>query len=142
MKKTLLSLLVIVSFAIYALLTSKNTNDTGVVNTPVVGNLSPEKRKSTVVHKDGEYVGISSDAYYGYVQVKIQIQNGRLTDVIFLSYPNHHGRSIIINNYAMPYLKQEAIAAQSANVDIVTGATDTSRAFIESLSSALLKSQS
>src|SRR5258708_24173703 len=44
---------------------------------------------------------------------------------------------IMINNYADPQLTSETIAAQSANVDIVTGATDTSQAFIQSLSDAL-----
>jgi uncharacterized protein with FMN-binding domain len=43
----------------------------------------------------------------------------------------------MINKEAMPYLKQEAIAAQSTNVDIVSGATDSSMAFQESLGSAL-----
>jgi uncharacterized protein with FMN-binding domain len=43
----------------------------------------------------------------------------------------------MINDYADPQLTSEAIAAQSANVDAITGATDTSQAFIQSLSDAL-----
>jgi uncharacterized protein with FMN-binding domain len=57
--------------------------------------------------------------------------------VQFLQFPNHRNRSQEINSQAMPILTQEAIQAQQAQVDVVTGATDTSGAFIESLSAAL-----
>ena len=55
----------------------------------------------------------------------------------FLEYPNERNRSIEINNYADPQLTSEAIQAQSANVDVISGATDSSEAFIQSLSNAL-----
>jgi uncharacterized protein with FMN-binding domain len=89
------------------------------------------------LYKDGSYTGSVADAQWGYIQVKAIISNGKITDVQFLQYPNERNRSIMINNYADPQLTSEAIAAQSANVDIVTGATDTSQAFIQSLSDAL-----
>jgi len=54
-----------------------------------------------------------------------------------LLYPNDRRESVDINSQAMPYLKQEAIQAQTAQVDGVSGATDTSQAFIQSLGSAL-----
>ena len=88
-------------------------------------------------YKDGTYTGGVADAVWGNVQVKVVVQNGRITSVQFLQYPNDRGRSIEINQYADPQLIQEAIQAQSANVDIVTGATDTSDAFIQSLTDAL-----
>ncbi len=65
------------------------------------------------------------------------IQNGSITWVQFLQHPHDRNRSIEINNYADPILCQEAIEAQRANVDIVTGATDAGEAFIQSLSDAL-----
>lgn len=89
------------------------------------------------VYKDGEYTGSAEDAFYGNIQVSIVISGGKLTDVIFLQYPNDRHRSIEINTIAMPILKQEAITSQNAQVDIVSGATDSSQAFIQSLSSAL-----
>ncbi|MBI5613770.1 FMN-binding protein [Candidatus Gottesmanbacteria bacterium] len=89
--------------------------------------------------KDGSYVGSVADAIYGNIQVKATIQNGQLSDVVFLQYPNDRDRSIEINTFAMPILKREAIAAQSAEVDVVSGATDSSIAFTESLTSALSK---
>jgi len=57
--------------------------------------------------------------------------------VQFLQYPSDRNTSIRINSRAMPILKQEAISAQNANVNIVSGATDSSQAFQQSLASAL-----
>jgi len=88
-------------------------------------------------YKDGNYTGNSADAYYGNIQVQAVINNGKIVDVIFLDYPQDRSRSMMINNYAMPILRSEAIQAQSAQVDTVSGATDSSGAFISSLSSAL-----
>jgi uncharacterized protein with FMN-binding domain len=87
--------------------------------------------------KDGTYTGPVMNAYYGSVQVQAVVQGGKLTDVKFLQYPNDRSTSKIINTQAMPQLVQEAIQAQSANVNIVSGATDTSQAFQQSLAAAL-----
>jgi uncharacterized protein with FMN-binding domain len=92
--------------------------------------------------KDGQYTGNAADAFYGYIQVKAIINGGKITDVQFLRYPNDRSTSIAINKQAMPYLKQEAVQAQSAQVNIVSGATDTSQAFIQSMASALSQAQS
>ena len=90
-------------------------------------------------YKDGTYTGSSVDAFYGYVQVKATIAGGKITDVAFLSYPDSHSTSRYINSQAMPMLTQEALSVQSANVDLISGATDTSLAFRQSLSDALAK---
>ena len=83
------------------------------------------------------YQGSPIDAYYGLVQVQVTVQNGSIQDVQFLQYPNDRRTSQQINSIAMPYLQQEAIQAQSAQVDIISGATLTSEGFIMSLQSAL-----
>jgi len=88
-------------------------------------------------YTDGSYIGTSADAYYGTVQVQAVISGGKIVNAVFLNYPQDRSTSRQINSQAMPYLIQEAIAAQSANVDIVSGATDTSQAFQQSLASAL-----
>jgi uncharacterized protein with FMN-binding domain len=88
-------------------------------------------------YKDGVYTGPVADAFYGPLQVKVIVTGGKITDVQFLQYPNDRQTSIQINAQAMPMLEREAIAAQSAKVDGVSGATQTSKAFIESLNSAL-----
>ena len=82
-----------------------------------------------------------ADAQWGVVQIQVVIQNGKITSVQFLQYPNERNRSVQINSYADPILINEAIQAQSTKVDIVSGATDTSNAFIQSLSNALSQAQ-
>lgn len=88
-------------------------------------------------YADGEYTGPVTDAYYGNVQVKAIVQGGKLSDVQFVEYPNDRRTSVRINNVAMPYLISEAIQAQSAKVDTISGATLTSEAFAQSLQVAL-----
>lgn len=88
-------------------------------------------------YKDGVYTGSVADAFYGNIQVQATIQNRKLTNVQFLQHPDHATRSIAINTLAMPNLSSEAIQVQNANVNIISGATDSSNAFIQSLASAL-----
>ena len=65
-----------------------------------------------------------------------------MTSLKLLQWPNDRRTSIRINRRALPMLREEAISAQSAHVDIVSGATLTSRAFIRSLGGALAKAKS
>ncbi len=88
-------------------------------------------------YKDGTYTGPSVNAFYGDVQVQVIISRGRIKTVNFLNYPNDRRTSVRINSFAVPYLQSEAIQAQSANVDVISGATLTSEAFMISLQSAL-----
>jgi uncharacterized protein with FMN-binding domain len=88
-------------------------------------------------YKDGTYKGPEVDAYYGLVQVQATVQGGKLSSVQFLEYPSDRRTSVEINNIAVPYLQQEAMQAQSSSVDIISGATLTSEAFIMSLQNAL-----
>jgi uncharacterized protein with FMN-binding domain len=92
-------------------------------------------------YKDGTYTGSEADAMYGTVQVQIVVEGGQITQVDFLSYPSGRHESDSINNRAMPVLAQEAISAQSAQVQVVSGATLTSMAFMESLQAALDQAQ-
>jgi len=93
-------------------------------------------------YADGVYTGPAADAYYGLVQLQALIQDGRLAALKILQYPSDRRTSIRINRQALPMLRDEAISAQDANVDIISGATLTSRAFIRSLGGALKKASS
>lgn len=88
-------------------------------------------------YKNGTFDGQPVDAYYGIVQVAVTIQNGSIQNVTFLQYPSDRRTSQEINSQAMPWLTQEAIQAQTANVNIISGATLTSEGFQLSLQSAL-----
>jgi uncharacterized protein with FMN-binding domain len=88
-------------------------------------------------YRDGTFTGPQVDASWGWVQVQTVIQNGKIANVRFLRYPNDRRTSVMINTQVIPWLQTEAIQAQGANVDIISGATLTSEAFIESLQAAL-----
>jgi len=92
-------------------------------------------------YKNGTYTGAVADAFYGNLQVTVTIQSGAITDVTFPQSPSN-GHSGEVSAFALPVLKQEAIAAQSANVNIVSGATQDSQAFQQSLASALAQAKS
>lgn len=109
--------------------------------TPTFTEIPTPTPKPSSKYKDGIYTGNAADAFYGNIQVQATIQNGQITNVQFLQYPNDRSRSIEINQQADPMLAKEAIQTQSANVDIVSGATDSSQAFIQSLQSALDKAK-
>ncbi|MEU9442099.1 FMN-binding protein [Streptomyces sp. NPDC048304] len=74
---------------------------------------------------------------WGPVQVRVTIKSGKLTDVTAVQYPQDNPRDQEINSYALPQLRREALAAQSANIDMVSGATYTSTGYQQSLQSAL-----
>ena len=111
------------------------TQTTPTQTTPAQTTPAPTQPQGQ--YKDGSYTGPSVNVYYGNVQVKAVISGGKLTDVQFLQYPSDRSTSVYINSQAMPMLTQEAIAAQSANVSGVSGASETSAGFVQSLSAAL-----
>lgn len=73
---------------------------------------------------------------WGPFQVSVTVKDGKITAVDVPVIPQD-GRSQFINSRAVPILAQEAVQANSAKVDVVSGATDSSYAFMQSLSAAL-----
>jgi uncharacterized protein with FMN-binding domain len=69
--------------------------------------------------------------------VRITLKNDKITDVTAVSYPSDNPRDQEINSYALPQLRREALAAQSASIDSVSGASYTSDGYKQSLQSAL-----
>ncbi|MCL4392127.1 FMN-binding protein [Patescibacteria group bacterium] len=162
MKKILLTVSLFLIFGIYVLLSrSSPANQQVAATTPESSATAPLSRKKNPAssataptpaqspmptsqmhmgmgtYKDGTYTGSVANAFFGNVQVQATISGGKITDVQFLQYPSDRSYSQYVNSQAMPYLTQEAIQAQSSNVNIVSGATQTSQAFQQSLASAL-----
>ena len=81
--------------------------------------------------------GAVEDTPYGPVQVAVTLTGTRIVDVTPQQLPNDNGRSQEINNYAAPLLRQEVLAAQSAQVDTISGASYTSDGYARSVQSAL-----
>jgi len=87
----------------------------------------------------GTFTGAAADTRFGPVQVQITISNGKITNVTAPQYPTESFRDQQINAQAIPYLIQETLQAQSANIQGVGGASYTSEGFYQSLVSALSK---
>ena len=84
----------------------------------------------------GSYTGSTVDTRYGPVQVRAVVKAGKLTNVVVLQQTDG-GRSSQIDSYALPILTTEALKAQSADIDVVSGATYTSQGYAQSLQAAL-----
>lgn len=76
---------------------------------------------------------------YGPVQLRVTISAGKITDIQALQLPSNDPKSQEIGSYAAPLLRQSALSAQSANIDVVSGATYTSNGYMTALQSALDK---
>lgn len=154
-----LSLGLILAFMIYAVsinwkngliadkfLSFFRKNDSAVIDpnniSPITSGPGDNLVTNTVgKYKDGTYAGSVEDVFYGNVEVRTTVTNGNISSISFLQYPDDRDNSVKINERAMPILKSEAIKAQSADVDIVTGATQTSKGFIKSLTFAFAQAK-
>lgn len=83
--------------------------------------------------------GDAADTRYGPVQLAVTFSGKKITKIQVLEYPTETGRDQEINSYAIPQLNQQAMSAQSANIDGVSGATYTSEGYQQSLQSAIDK---
>ncbi len=84
---------------------------------------------------NGSFTGPAVFVNYGTVQVKITVANGRITDAVAVQAPS--GRNDRWTNMAVPILKQQTLAAQSANIQGASGASYTSYGWYTSLQGAL-----
>lgn len=71
------------------------------------------------------------------MQVQITVEDGKVTKSIVLQVPWNDRKDQEINSRAVPTLNAETVQAQSADIDMVSGATYTSKGYIESLQAAL-----
>lgn len=87
-------------------------------------------------YTDGVWVGTAESTEWGDVQVQVTVSGGDIVDVDALQVPDDR-KSSSINDRAVPTLEAQAIAIQGADLDIVSGATYTSRTYASSLQAAL-----
>jgi uncharacterized protein with FMN-binding domain len=85
----------------------------------------------------GAFTGSDVPNRFGDVVVRVVIANGHMTDVQAVRLPSDRALSAYISQQAGPLLREEALQAQSANIDIISGATYTSVSYAQSLESAL-----
>ena len=114
--------------------TTPPPSGTPTTSTPATST-SPTTSASTTRTIDGD----PFDNRYGTVQVEITLQGHQITGITPLQMPTDRQRSAEISQQAAPLLQQEVLQAQSAQIDIVGGATYTSTSYAQSLQSALDK---
>ena len=112
---------------------STATTDPSTTDTSTPTETAP----ATPTVADGTYTGAAASTRWGDVQVSVTISGGAITDVAALQLTDADGKSVQISNRAAPILREEVIAAQSASVSNVSGATYTTQAYLASVQSAL-----
>jgi uncharacterized protein with FMN-binding domain len=98
---------------------------------------SPSPSPSASTALNGTFTGTDFPNRFGDVQVRVVISNGHITDVQAVVLPTDRAESAYISQQVGPWLRSEALQAQSANIDIISGATYTSQSYAQSLESAL-----
>jgi uncharacterized protein with FMN-binding domain len=111
--------------------TGGSTSSTTKSNGGSTGNSNSNTTSSSTV------TGDVAQTRWGPVQVELTVQAGSVTEVRVLQYPTGNSTDEQINSYALPVLVQETLDAQSADIDMVSGATVTSQGYVTSLQSAL-----
>ena len=111
--------------------TGTTQTQTPVATTPAA---TPVQATKSVT---GTFTGDSVDVKYGFVQVKITVENGKITEAQAVQAPS--GKNDRWTRKAVPVLRQQTLAAQSANITGASGASYTSYGWYTSLVSALAK---
>jgi uncharacterized protein with FMN-binding domain len=111
--------------------TGATQTQTPAANTPAPAPVQTTKSVS------GTFTGDSVDVKYGFVQVKITVENGKITEAQAVQAPS--GKNDRWTRKAVPVLRQQTLAAQSANITGASGASYTSYGWYTSLASALAK---
>jgi uncharacterized protein with FMN-binding domain len=113
-----------------------------VTDPPAAGNgngnnaKKPRKKKGANGLKNGVFRGAPAENQYGRIQVTIRVANGRIT-AIAATHGTTPAMTLKVNQRAIPILRQEALQAQNAQIDTVSGATYSSGSFKTSLRSAI-----
>ena len=113
-------------------------------NEPLATDELIDETETTTEASGGEAivdtVSLAGDAFetrWGDVQVEITLHGSDITEVVALVMPASDDHTVAISEYVEPILREEAIASDTADVSVISGATYTSRAYAQSLQSAL-----
>jgi uncharacterized protein with FMN-binding domain len=122
---------------------SDTTADAGSAGgTTVTPTPTPSASPATGgAYVDGTVSGATVNTRFGPVQVEVAISSGRIVEIVALQLPSGDRRSVELSEYAAGVLREDALQAQSADLDLVSGATYTSTAYVRSLQSALDQAQ-
>ena len=117
--------------------TSSTMTASAAAPAPDPGAAAAPKSGSGSSSSASTVTGPVAQTQWGPMQVAVTIDGSTITDVQVLQHPTGDSRSDQINAYALPILQQETLYAQSASIDMVSGATVTSVGYVQSLQAAL-----
>jgi uncharacterized protein with FMN-binding domain len=143
MKKSIVIIVAVAVIGALGLYTKSHKSDSvasassGNPTSTLADNTNMANSMHSGTYKDGTYTGDAEDTIYGTVQVAAVISGGRITDIKFLQMPGPEGHSKEVTAFAEDPLKQSTLSHQSANIDFVSGATQTSEGYVQSLQAAL-----
>ncbi len=140
--KIIIPIFVVIAVGIIVAITIQPYQGSNSTSTSSTKNTISSNKNSipvTTQYKNGSYTGSVQSNVFGNLQVALTIQNGKISNIKFLSYPQNESTSLYISQQVAKPLVQEAIQAQNANVSVISGATYTSQLFQQSLSDALKK---
>ncbi len=115
--------------------TAAATTEPAATATAITAAATTAPATNSKTSVNGTFTGPSINVNYGNVQVKITVVNGRITDAVAVKAPS--GRNDRWTNMAVPILKAQTLAAQSANIQGASGASYTSYGWHTSLQGAL-----
>jgi uncharacterized protein with FMN-binding domain len=113
---------------------------TPVVSSPAATAKAPATTSGTKATSSAAAktaTGAVAQNQYGNVQVRVTVAGGKIKQVTAVQLPQSDPKSAQISQYAAPQLQSEVLAAQSAKIDGVSGASYTSQSYDTSLQSAL-----
>ncbi len=113
------------------------TGSTGTSTTPSPSPSATSTPATAPASASTVVTGSTVDTRYGPIQLQVTFSGTTITAITALQTPDQDGRSVSINEQAVPILTQEALASQSASIDTVSGATYTSEGYMRSLQSAI-----
>lgn len=116
---------------------SAGTGTTGSTGTGTGSGAASGPTTGAAAKAGGTYAGSVVQTRFGAVQVQITVKSGSITDVVALQLTDDDRKSVQISNRAAPLLRAEVLAAQSADVQTIGGATVTSDAYLNSLQAAI-----
>jgi uncharacterized protein with FMN-binding domain len=116
---------------------SSTAAETAAPATGTTATTATAPSKASTSTYTGAVTGAAADTRWGPVQVRVTVASGKITAVDVVAQPDGNGRDREINAQAVPELVSETLQAQSAQVDMVSGATYTSEGYVQSLQSAL-----
>ncbi|WP_085368277.1 FMN-binding protein [Leifsonia sp. NCR5] len=114
-----------------------SSGTTGTSTTPSPSSSATSTPATAPASATRVVTGSTVDTRYGPIQLQVTFSGTTITAITALQTPDQDGRSVSINEQAVPILTQEALASQSASIDTVSGATYTSEGYMRSLQSAI-----